>query len=479
MIKHLLTFAAAASIALSASAELNFTFGTSLDGWNFGSDPKLENGHVVVDLAVQSNGEFRQDFKHTGSNVTIDPATEKVFAFKFIGEMPKANYSFNLKGGDVKVEKPNFRKNDNTANTLSTIGGNYVLYVDLSNNEAYTSAASFTPSTFEMKVADVAADAEVLSYTIDWIKSFESMDALKASMNAADDENDQDEANAPVVNTTTGTPYGSLTAAIDAASAGDEIIIKQDQVVSGRYGITKAITVSGATGNEVITESSNNTTFFLVSNSKYGEINFKNLIISGSGKTTNKHIFEIQNGGNIVTFENVTFKDITLSKANAIKQTNGGKTVFKNVKFENIAFAEDMPAIFLGNNCQTTLSGEIQNASVYLQKTNSVIKVAAGGITGTPIPLTLEDARSAGAKMVEGTTNVEMFTITNEGFSLLADEANNNIILAEATDGIESIDADLDAPVEYFNMQGVKVAEPTPGLYIMRQGSKTAKVLIK
>lgn len=46
---------------------------------------------------------------------------------------------------------------------------------------------------------------------------------------------------------------------------------------------------------------------------------------------------------------------------------------------------------------------------------------------------------------------------------------------------IESIAADFDenAPVEYFNMQGVRVAEPTTGLYIVRQGNKVSKQLIR
>lgn len=38
---------------------------------------------------------------------------------------------------------------------------------------------------------------------------------------------------------------------------------------------------------------------------------------------------------------------------------------------------------------------------------------------------------------------------------------------------------DSNAPVEFFNMQGVKVSGDEPGLYIRRQGSKTDKVIIK
>ena len=41
----------------------------------------------------------------------------------------------------------------------------------------------------------------------------------------------------------------------------------------------------------------------------------------------------------------------------------------------------------------------------------------------------------------------------------------------------EAVDAD--APVEYFNLQGVRVAEPAAGLYIRRQGKNVSKVVIR
>lgn len=44
--------------------------------------------------------------------------------------------------------------------------------------------------------------------------------------------------------------------------------------------------------------------------------------------------------------------------------------------------------------------------------------------------------------------------------------------------GIEDIEFDNNnAPVEYFNLQGVRVANPENGLYIMRQGDKVVKVI--
>ena len=38
---------------------------------------------------------------------------------------------------------------------------------------------------------------------------------------------------------------------------------------------------------------------------------------------------------------------------------------------------------------------------------------------------------------------------------------------------------DENAPVEYYNLQGVRVANPENGLYIRRQGNKATKVLVK
>lgn len=45
--------------------------------------------------------------------------------------------------------------------------------------------------------------------------------------------------------------------------------------------------------------------------------------------------------------------------------------------------------------------------------------------------------------------------------------------------GVESIVVDENAPVVYYNMMGVEVANPSNGLYIAKQGNKATKVLVK
>jgi hypothetical protein len=52
---------------------------------------------------------------------------------------------------------------------------------------------------------------------------------------------------------------------------------------------------------------------------------------------------------------------------------------------------------------------------------------------------------------------------------------------SDAESGVSSVvvDDNSNAPVEYFNLQGVRVANPENGLYIRRQGNKATKVLVK
>lgn len=45
--------------------------------------------------------------------------------------------------------------------------------------------------------------------------------------------------------------------------------------------------------------------------------------------------------------------------------------------------------------------------------------------------------------------------------------------------GVAAVEADENAPVEYYNLQGVRVANPENGLYIVKQGSKVSKRVIK
>lgn len=44
--------------------------------------------------------------------------------------------------------------------------------------------------------------------------------------------------------------------------------------------------------------------------------------------------------------------------------------------------------------------------------------------------------------------------------------------------GLNTVEVDANAPVEYFNLQGVRVANPANGIFIRRQGAKVSKVIL-
>lgn len=55
---------------------------------------------------------------------------------------------------------------------------------------------------------------------------------------------------------------------------------------------------------------------------------------------------------------------------------------------------------------------------------------------------------------------------------------NNIHIEALVLSGIDDIEADEDAETEYYNLQGIRVTNPTHGIYIMRRGSVVSKVVL-
>lgn len=66
-------------------------------------------------------------------------------------------------------------------------------------------------------------------------------------------------------------------------------------------------------------------------------------------------------------------------------------------------------------------------------------------------------------------------------YRITVDWNDMSVTLSDPTSGIDAPEAeDADAPVEYYNLQGLRVEQPlTPGLYIRRQGNSVTKVLVK
>lgn len=96
--------------------------------------------------------------------------------------------------------------------------------------------------------------------------------------------------------------------------------------------------------------------------------------------------------------------------------------------------------------------------------------------------------RNMGGKLIffcNATKNVYCYEYENpeKDLTLNPDNCEVNFLTREEAAGVENVftnaAADADAPVEYFNVQGMRVDANTPGLYIRRQGTKATKVIIK
>ena len=49
---------------------------------------------------------------------------------------------------------------------------------------------------------------------------------------------------------------------------------------------------------------------------------------------------------------------------------------------------------------------------------------------------------------------------------------------ASGGSGVATVGCDTDAPVEYYDMQGIKVDNPQRGIYIVRRGTTVEKCVI-
>ena len=92
------------------------------------------------------------------------------------------------------------------------------------------------------------------------------------------------------------------------------------------------------------------------------------------------------------------------------------------------------------------------------------------------------DETKTSAEFVLGEADAAIFNdATFHGAKIQGDKVTLKkvSILHKGSNGIADITVDENAPVEFYNLQGVRVANPENGLYIRRQGNKATKVFVK
>lgn len=155
-----------------------------------GSTGQIINGKYNVTFPAPSGGKYRADFKKNGG-ITFHAGNYPIIAIK-INKPPRCNYFFDTNLGS-------YNDVNNNGTKIVTDSGN-VFYWDLSTGKLGTTTLSTTQETilsaFQIKIADIVlTDEEIVTnktnYQVDWVKSFASVDALRAFLNPSGTTNPQ------------------------------------------------------------------------------------------------------------------------------------------------------------------------------------------------------------------------------------------------------------------------------------------------
>ena len=202
-----------------------------------------------------------------------------------------------------------------------------------------------------------------------------------------------------------------------------------------------------------------------------------------------------------VSYDKVTEASLVSGKFSVLAAMNGINTTFaRNEGVATVELGEDGNISLLkgqitvdefeinGNQDSFTLCGGLgeidaeNNTRTYLavDADNNVIRVQDNA-SAANFKLELENGQvlvkfDGGEYLAYNGTNFVKTATIGEGYTAVNIFVNGSGV----STGVEAVEIeDADAPVEYYNLQGVRVANPQNGLYIVRKGNKVSKQIIR
>ena len=146
------------------------------------------------------------------------------------------------------------------------------------------------------------------------------------------------------------------------------------------------------------------------------------------------------------------------------------------------------------NVCEFELSGSEGAWSFFDPTNNGYLYAASSGSNYLKTQETLDDNGKATIEFDEngvatikfqGTNTINWLRYNNGNklFSCYGETSTQKDVclyqrVGEVPTAIEEVGVEANAPVEYYNLQGVKVARPENGIFIKKQGSKATKVVL-
>ena len=382
-----------------------------------------------------------------------------------------------IKFVNCTLGEDNYHVYANAALNLSGDNGGTIIYVA---SGAKVNASDLTNTTPIYLVLGGQAEGDVMVYGCTDLSKFEIKGDVGELAVSGDNlvvtglSKEEDTKDA-VYNETKGKNYANLVDAVSAAGDGDVILVHADQNFTARLGCgSNNITIKGDNG--VTLTNTANTIIFLANVKNGGSFTLENLIIDGGGRSGDKTVIEASESGAKIFLNNVTIKNITTTNGQGIICNKGGSTVsLENVTIENCTVPEGRGTLFVGtNNC--TLKGD-NAVSVFMQN----YALNCQDLTNSAaIMVTLEQV-SEDKTYINGCDDTTKFKLTNDGYKFFSNGEGGLKAVDSTYTGIADVEVEENGVVEYYNLQGVRMASDNlpAGIYLRRAGSKTTKVYVK
>lgn len=273
----------------------------------------------------------------------------------------------------------------------------------------------------------------------------------------------------------TGCNFSSINDAVTAVEANTGLTkdnnvvltLYMDQTVTTRAHMKKQYTVAPAEGMDITINANATNISFLVEG---GILNMSDVkIVNG----TNKNAFETKSGGSLVSLTNVDFESAKVTDNNQIRALSGAKVTLENVNVTD--WNSSKAFLFLG----ASGSHIVGNSTFSIDVENNYNLNGEGWTPAGIVDVYFSGTRGINTTLINNFTDVAKLNLMADGDTYALVANNGNIEVWDPIHaGIDNVDVDCnDAPVEYYNLQGVRVENPAAGLYIMKQGNKVTKVV--
>lgn len=206
-----------------------------------------------------------------------------------------------------------------------------------------------------------------------------------------------------------------------------------------------------AAGTTTITATSEETKVF-----KAGEASYKLTVIDPNS-----------------TEDKIVFESLGYSDGTALTTVTKGKSTLTFAKGSN---SNNAPKYYVSDKTARLYSGN--TLTIAVDESCYITEIVFGGST---LGALTASAGSYNNKTWTPTVARSDNKISNVTFTATGKPRFSSITVKYALipSGIADIEAEENGAVEYFNLQGVRVAEPANGLYIRRAGNKVEKVVIR